>query len=108
MQTAFDDLTAYALFHFESEEAIWNKALASDDWEAEHQQSHQKFVTEVLRIKALESTQPLRLVQETLLSFLMHWLCSTFWSQTNCWPGSLLPCKTASRCRPPRKKLEPK
>ncbi len=74
LQRAFDDLTAYALFHFESEEAVWHSVLSGDAWEAEHQQTHEKFVSEVLRIKALESSQPRREVQDSLLSFLVHWL----------------------------------
>lgn len=74
LQSAFDDLTAYALFHFESEEAVWHSVLSGDTWETAHQQSHQKFVLEVLRIKALEGTQTRQAVQDSLLSFLMHWL----------------------------------
>ena len=69
-----DELTAYALHHFETEEAIWRTYLAADPAEVEHRATHQAFVHEVQRLQALQATQPLAAVMEQALGFLLRWL----------------------------------
>lgn len=70
------DLYEYAVYHFETEEAIWHEYLADDTLEHEHLVIHKSFVEEVSRLKAsLESKQIVHVAEETL-SFLARWLAS--------------------------------
>lgn len=72
----FDELAAYAVYHFETEEAIWRNFLADDPAELDHRVTHQSFVDEVSRLKAaLGSTSEDRLAEEAL-GFLARWLAS--------------------------------
>lgn len=39
-----DELTAYAEYHFATEEAIWREAMPDAPWEIEHRRTHQTFI----------------------------------------------------------------
>jgi hemerythrin-like metal-binding protein/PAS domain S-box-containing protein len=72
----FDELAAYAIYHFETEEAIWHDFLADDPAELDHRVTHQSFIEEVSRLKAaLGSASEDRLAEEAL-GFLARWLAS--------------------------------
>ena len=70
----FDELTAYAHYHFETEEAIWGQFLLDDPWEEAHKKVHQGFISNVLELKSEETSKPLDVVIEDVLKFLSHWL----------------------------------
>ncbi len=67
-----DELTAYAHYHFEDEEALWARFLEGEKVLADHRKYHSGFVE-----KVGELYQSRQCRQETLheiLSFLTHWL----------------------------------
>ena len=70
----FDELAAYADYHFKTEEEIWQPYFAHDAWFVSHQHTHQSFITHVMDLKAGESEKPLDEVVEDILKFLTHWL----------------------------------
>ncbi|MDK9718133.1 MAG: bacteriohemerythrin [Trichlorobacter sp.] len=72
----FDELADYAVYHFDSEEAIWREHLASDAAEAAHCALHNSFTEEVLRLKTSRDSVPLASVAEETLGFLARWLAS--------------------------------
>lgn len=66
------ELADYAVYHFKTEEAIWQDALAGDDWLAQHVTSHQKFFDHIV---ALQSGQrPFQAVLDDLFAYLTQWL----------------------------------
>jgi diguanylate cyclase (GGDEF)-like protein/hemerythrin-like metal-binding protein/PAS domain S-box-containing protein len=74
LNTILDELTAYTVYHFETEEAIWHQYFANDELEREHHATHGKFIEEVLALKNQNSTLNAEQVIENVLSFLTQWL----------------------------------
>lgn len=74
LNTIFDELTAYTIYHFETEEAIWHQYFANDELEHEHHATHGKFIEEVIALKNQNSTLSSEQVIENMLSFLTQWL----------------------------------
>jgi hemerythrin-like metal-binding protein/PAS domain S-box-containing protein len=72
----FDELAEYAVYHFESEEAIWCRYLPDELGEVAHRKTHTAFVEEVGRMRAGLETRPLMDVAEETLGFLARWLAS--------------------------------
>jgi diguanylate cyclase (GGDEF)-like protein/hemerythrin-like metal-binding protein/PAS domain S-box-containing protein len=72
----FDELTDYALYHFQTEEAIWHEYLGEDPMDAAHKAVHNSFIDEVVKLKAQEHTMPVEDVVEKVLAFLTRWLAS--------------------------------
>ncbi|WP_310494705.1 bacteriohemerythrin [Dechloromonas sp.] len=72
----FDELAEYAVYHFESEEAIWREYLLDDPGEAAHRKTHVAFVQEVARMRQGLASRPLMEVAEETLGFLARWLAS--------------------------------
>jgi len=72
----FDELTAYTVYHFETEEKLWGEYLAGDPSEAAHHAAHASFVQEVSRFRATLSQSTQQGIAEEALSFLVHWLAS--------------------------------
>jgi hemerythrin-like metal-binding protein/PAS domain S-box-containing protein len=68
------ELTEYASYHFESEEALMRQFLPGDAMEADHLHTHHDFVTEVVRLKALADEDPDSAPIERIVGFLSHWL----------------------------------
>ena len=71
-----DELADYAIYHFETEEAIWHEQLADDTVEVGHQAVHQSFIHEVTRLKQSRGLKTLHEVAEETLGFLARWLAS--------------------------------
>ena len=74
LNQVFDELTAYADLHFKTEEAIWQPHFKEDSWFAEHQHTHNSFLSKVLELKEEENSKPLDEVIKDSLKFLTHWL----------------------------------
>ncbi len=72
LNTVFDELAAYADYHFKSEEQIWNQYLADDDSNKAHQQTHAGFLNQVMRLK--KADKPLDDIVSDIIRFLTHWL----------------------------------
>ena len=76
LDTIFDELINYTLYHFQSEETIWHKYLPGNPLEIEHQAVHQEFIDRVLHLKEEQYTRSLDELAEDVLGFLAHWLAS--------------------------------
>lgn len=74
LNAIFDELTAYTIYHFETEEAIWHQYFADDELELEHKATHKKFIEEVLRLKNEDREVSSEQIIEDVLSFLTQWL----------------------------------
>lgn len=71
-----DELAEYAIYHFTTEEAIWNKYLPNDKLNKEHIEAHQSFVETIELVKKEKSTKPLSELTNEILGFLVKWLAS--------------------------------
>ncbi len=67
-----DELLTYAAFHFEYEEAIWNKTLSEAAMAKSHRESHQMFFAQVEELR--NSREPQEEVLTRLFDFLTRWL----------------------------------
>lgn len=72
----FDELTAYTVYHFKTEEDIWHKYLPNDKLETEHIEIHKKFISDLLQLKNSQKNNSIEKVSEDVLSFLTRWLAS--------------------------------
>jgi len=72
----FDEMAEYAVYHFETEEAIWHEYLTDDSAEIEHKAIHRSFVEEVVRLKTSLATRSLAELADETLGFLAGWLAS--------------------------------
>lgn len=70
----FDELTDYTVYHFTTEEGIWEKHFGDDALVASHHETHQSFVAEVSRLRDLLASQEREQAVEEIVSFLTHWL----------------------------------
>lgn len=53
LNSVFDELTDYTVYHFTTEEGIWEKHFGDDALVALHHDTHQGFVAEVVRLRGL-------------------------------------------------------
>lgn len=74
LASVFDELAAYAKYHFTAEEEIWANCFGSDKWAVEHHHVHESFLPAVLRIKEANSHLPLKDVVRRVVLFLVNWL----------------------------------
>ncbi|NWF36917.1 bacteriohemerythrin [Mariprofundus sp. KV] len=74
LNKVFGELAAYADHHFKTEEGIWRPYFKDDDWFINHEQTHNSFMENVVKLKEEEGTKPLDEVIEDILKFLTHWL----------------------------------
>ena len=74
LNTVFNDLAEYAIYHFQAEERIWHTFFPEDTWETKHKEDHRRFLTTVNRIMAGKTVRPLDEVIEEILTFLTQWL----------------------------------
>ena len=56
LNTIFDELTNYTIYHFQTEDAIWHQYLPNDTLDIEHQAVHQKYVDTILELKAQQNS----------------------------------------------------
>ncbi|MBI4996332.1 MAG: bacteriohemerythrin [Rhodocyclales bacterium] len=68
------ELSEYAAYHFEAEEALMRQYLPGDTLETSHRSTHEAFVAEIGRLKALTDEAPESAPIERLVGFLSHWL----------------------------------
>ena len=74
LDETFDKLADYAVYHFQSEERVWEQYFPTDSSLKGHKETHANFITLILEIKEEESSKPINEVIEDVLSFLTHWL----------------------------------
>ncbi|MDD2720810.1 MAG: bacteriohemerythrin [Gallionella sp.] len=76
LDQVLDELAAYAVYHFETEEAIWHEYLAEDSAESAHRDIHNSFVQQVVALKTARISRPISEIAEEALGFLARWLAS--------------------------------
>jgi len=72
----FEELKEYTLYHFKTEEAIWDKYLPNAGLNKEHKEVHQSFVDTVVRLISEQDVKPLSELADEALGFLAKWLAS--------------------------------
>lgn len=70
----FDELAAYADYHFKTEERIWFDNFKNDEWFTKHEQTHGSFINKVIEIKNNQGNKPLDDVIYDIVAFLSKWL----------------------------------
>lgn len=74
LYAVFDELADYTVYHFQTEEGIWQKFLGDDALALAHQHSHAAFMTKVVSVRgevdALHNEEAI----DELVTFLTHWL----------------------------------
>jgi len=73
LESTFSEIADYAVFHFQSEERIWDEYFPSDSSLKGHKKTHKNFITNALKLKESDSISPQGSV-EALLRFLTRWL----------------------------------
>jgi diguanylate cyclase (GGDEF)-like protein/hemerythrin-like metal-binding protein/PAS domain S-box-containing protein len=76
LNVIFDELAAYADYHFTTEEAIWHEYMADDPLEAGQQEGHRSFISNVIKLKSEEINLSENKVVEEVLAFLTRWLAA--------------------------------
>ena len=77
LNTIFDQLADYTVYHFQEEEILWNTYFpAEDPAVCDHKEIHESFVTSILDIKAQITVASQPIIVEELLAFLTKWLAS--------------------------------
>jgi hemerythrin len=70
----FKELTEYAEFHFECEEAIWTEYLGNDSWLSSHQLNHSTFLPRIIELRDKKTDSYQSEVIESIILFLIRWL----------------------------------
>lgn len=73
LQAIFDELAAYARYHFDSEESLMEAAPLDPGYIAQHRAVHNSFMEEVASLRRRMQTEQQHLGHK-LLEFLSHWL----------------------------------
>lgn len=74
MERILDSLIDYTVYHFETEETLWDEVLRHDEFLTGHLKTHKGFVDKVLSIRSKIETGDSRKLIDDLLSFLTSWL----------------------------------
>lgn len=72
----FDELLEYTVYHFKTEEAIWEKYFSNENMLEDHITVHQEFIDTIVRLKSEQSKRSSIEIAEETLSFLARWLAS--------------------------------
>jgi len=76
LKEVFAELSDYAVYHFQTEEAIWHEFFGDDPSEAEHRKAHSSFINEIERLKAKQVSKPSSQVYQDIVHFLARWLAA--------------------------------
>lgn len=74
MNEVFEELVAYADYHFRTEEQIWQPRFQGDTWFMEHKRSHDSFLPKAQQIQSRLQGAAFEKVLEEVLKFLVNWL----------------------------------
>lgn len=74
LNTIFDKLTDYTVYHFQAEEKIWHQYMADDVLDKSHHENHNRFIDDVLKFKKSMDDRPFEELVEEILSYLIQWL----------------------------------
>jgi len=73
IEQVLNELSDYAVYHFQSEENIWTRFLPETEETLKHQQIHQDFIDYIISIREEKNLFDEKVIRE-FLSFLVHWL----------------------------------
>jgi len=68
------ELTAYATYHFDTEESLMRQYLAGDSIESSHREAHRAFFTDIAGFKAQAAAYPGGRGIEEIVAYLTRWL----------------------------------
>lgn len=74
LNSIFNELTDYAIYHFQTEEGIWHQYFCDDELELKHKATHSRFIDEIIFLKNEEGQLSATQIVEDILSFLTRWL----------------------------------
>ncbi len=76
LNVIFDQLSDYAAYHFQAEEAIWLEYFHDDQLLSNHQKIHYEFFETILHLRLDGTVKPADEVIAEILGFLARWLAS--------------------------------
>ncbi len=76
LNVIFDKLADYAVYHFQTEEAIWHRYFQNDVIETTHKDVHNQFIQTVLKLREEGNSKAVDEVISDILGFLARWLAS--------------------------------
>jgi diguanylate cyclase (GGDEF)-like protein/hemerythrin-like metal-binding protein/PAS domain S-box-containing protein len=74
LQSIFAELSAYAVYHFQTEEDIWQQYFQEDELGTEHKKVHRSFIEAIASLQNQEKIKNTDQIIADILSFLTHWL----------------------------------
>jgi len=74
IDTVLTELKDYTVYHFSTEEAIWEKAFNGDGWLQWHKDSHGEFVDKIQQMLTDSQGKDYDEAVEQIVTFLTHWL----------------------------------
>ncbi len=74
LNSAFDKLTDYAVYHFQTEETIWHEYLQDDALAMKHKVEHNNFTSTISSLKNEQYPHSLYSRIDKVLLFLVNWL----------------------------------
>ena len=72
----FNALLDYTIYHFQTEETIWEKYFPNDVLQTQHKQVHQNFIDTIKRLKEEQNSRSTMEIAQETLGFLARWLAS--------------------------------
>ncbi len=76
LEGVFDELLAYAVYHFDTEEAVWQRYLPDAEETVAHRNSHAGFAAEATRLRNSLDQGRIRDIAAEALTYLTRWLAS--------------------------------
>ena len=74
LNSAFDKLADYAVYHFQTEETIWHEYLQDDALAMKHKVEHNNFTSTISSLKNEQAPHSLYSRIDKVLLFLVNWL----------------------------------
>ncbi|MBL6999008.1 MAG: bacteriohemerythrin [Gammaproteobacteria bacterium] len=74
LNSIFDQLTDYTVYHFQNEEQIWHQYMPDDAMERSHIENHALFIEDILKLKQDMNLRPTQQLVEEILAYLTRWL----------------------------------
>jgi len=74
LDQVLDELTDYTIYHFQTEEALWEKNFPKEHMTEEHKQTHQAFIDKIVAFRVEHDSCSDDTVAVDIISFLTQWL----------------------------------
>ena len=76
LNSILDELVDYSVYHFQTEEEIWQEYLSEDILGSSHKVIHDNFVTKISQFRQDLNSKPVDGMVEEVLAYLTHWLAA--------------------------------